>query len=99
MDDELENLLIQATEDACIGTVRSYSGRGMYGKTCVGLEVNTAGEAMEIAAWAVLNADGDSRDVARMLGRAREDSMGRGVILYWPTVPPSPELEARELEE
>jgi hypothetical protein len=53
--------------------VRSYSGRGMYGKECLGAVAHSA------------------KDVYAECGRAniktaRVDSMGLGVVVYWPSV-------------
>ncbi|ASU00786.2 hypothetical protein NTR1_19 [Nocardia phage NTR1] len=72
-----------------------YSGRSMYGRTCLGytgsdvvlftfrLAVLLAREEME---------DGDDPDLYTVeeklhdLGEPRADSMGRGAIFYWPGV-------------
>jgi len=56
------------------GTVRtSYSGRGMYGKTCVGIVCDNASECLEVA-----GAHGIRGGVV--------DSMGLSVIVYWPKI-------------
>ena len=47
---------------------RSYSGRGMYGKECVGVSVNARSE-------------GDADELPR--GNS-VDSLGMGQIWYWP---------------
>lgn len=55
-----------------------YSGRCMFGKTCLG----------------IVCADGDTSDVisdVRVPG-ARTDNLGRGWIVYWPSVPGEPRL-------
>jgi hypothetical protein len=56
---------------------RSYSGRGMFGAECVGVD---------------LESDVDLWDLATALARAglnipapRTDSMGRDIIAYWPS--------------
>lgn len=66
---------------------RPYSGRGMYGEYCWSVDVTPA-----IFAAAILDyereerLDPDTRAMAiRTLRGSREDSMGRGVILYFPT--------------
>jgi hypothetical protein len=66
---------------------RPYSGRGMYGDECWAIDVTPA-----IFAAAILDyeqdtrLDPDTRAMAiRALQGAREDSMGRGSVLYFPT--------------
>lgn len=66
--------IIHKTAGAIGGTVREdYSGRGMYGATCYGIDCDDAQEAIEEAA-------------ERGLKGASIDSMGKGFIVYWPTV-------------
>ena len=55
---------------------RDYSGRGMYGVSCVGVScgrAHTEGEVLEAV-----------RNVPRALTPNR-DSLGMGTILYWPS--------------
>lgn len=62
--------------------VRSYSGRGMYGKECVAITTDGHTSAWTIAlALADLNAG--NIDLYG-LGEPREDSMGLGRVYYWP---------------
>jgi hypothetical protein len=63
--------------------IRSYSGRGMYGEECLGIVFNDSRDAygffVELAA--------EDYDTAELLARkAREDSMGTSVIVYFPGV-------------
>lgn len=60
-----------------------YSGRGMYGKTCIGFDLNHASDAMYLGAAIaqVMGLEG-----ALLVGRARQDSMGLGIIVYFPGV-------------
>ena len=62
----------------CGNEARSYSGRGMYGKQCVSVD---------------LDSDGDLWDLAVALARRgiepggpSTDSMGRGIVAYWPRI-------------
>lgn len=56
------------------GKVREkYSGRFMYGKTCMGIVCGYPIEAIEVAGELGLRG-------------ARQDSMGLSYIVYWPTV-------------
>lgn len=59
---------------------RSYSGRGMYGKECVGVtcdnQVDLIFDMMDHA----------SRNQIKELKGCITDSMGRSIIVYWPSV-------------
>jgi hypothetical protein len=64
-----------------------YSGRGMGGEHCWAIDVTPA-----ILAAAILDYESDARldpdtraMAIRALRGAREDSMGRGVVTYFPT--------------
>ena len=52
---------------------REYSGRGMYGAYCAGIDGDYATPIIEAAAAAGITG-------------ARQDSMGKGVIVYWPSI-------------
>lgn len=70
--------------------LRSYSGRGMYGKECVGIDLENDAEiaGFFFALGQKCYASGD--DLLASLGDGSEemksDSMGRGRIIYWPDV-------------
>lgn len=66
--------------------VRSYSGRGMYGKTCLGVDIpHGMGHLM---ATLILTVDEDDRDdVACAVETLCTDSMGLGQIVYFPRTP------------
>lgn len=67
--------------------VRSYSGRGMYGRECLGVDVGR-GELGELLAVVVENVEEDDRyEVAQVLRGMATDSMGLGMIVYFPGVP------------
>jgi hypothetical protein len=75
---------------------REYSGRGMWGKHCLGVDTtrDMVGDAVTIAVN--LMEDGaEPRDVKNWGEGTRYDSMGRGMILYWPTL----ELTAEQVKE
>jgi hypothetical protein len=61
---------------------RSYSGRAMYGEECLGIVFDDLADAIRFA-FAVGAADPDLADT---LIQPRFDSMGRGIIVYWPSV-------------
>ena len=76
--------LIELIEEAG-REARSYSGRGMYGEQCVGVDLDNASEifglGVEMANYAV---DDEREDLASL--RSTWDSMGLGVIIYFPGV-------------
>lgn len=53
---------------------RSYSGRGMYGKECVGVTIRDKSDLIDLA------------DAAKIAGKPCTDDMGLGTIAYWPNV-------------
>lgn len=61
-----------------------YSGRGMYGKTTVGVVVGswqTLLRAVAVAAGRATDAD-PGREFQKELGRLRDDSMARDIVVY-----------------
>ncbi len=92
------NAIKEIIEDMGYET-RSYSGRGMWGDTCLG--VSLQGEAtlqdflLELG-FAITNYVYDSGDkdydidlceeLFQCLGRPKTDSMGLGMIIYFPVI-------------
>ncbi len=65
--------------------VRDYSGRGMYGAHCVGVDAERPGDIMGISADLIRA--GLTADDLESLGDALcTDGMGRGIIVYWPAL-------------
>lgn len=62
---------------------RSYSGRAMYGKRCIAVEVSEPADLVKIAFWAG-QAYGEQLDGEDFLRGMRSDSLGLGMIYYWP---------------
>jgi hypothetical protein len=60
--------------------VRSYSGRGMYGKECLAVTADDGLAALQLIAWEA------GKQGIEMPRHIRQDSMGLGVVLYWPEV-------------
>lgn len=101
--DRLKSLL----EDAGMETTR-YSGRGMYGAHCLGACFEGSSEAMfvaEMAAEIILNADdleAAAEEIQALRNTMRDthvDSMGRGTVIYWPSIKwegPDPDEEEGE---
>ncbi len=72
--------LIQIIE-ASGAEIRSYSGRGMSGKECVGAVTN--GSLLGFLADIAEECE-NAHDAATIIRAARTDDMGRGTIVYWP---------------
>lgn len=74
---------IQALEDANF-EVRSYSGRSMFGKECVSV---VSREDDRTSAWEVAKAlwYGCEAEDALDIPEPRQDSLGLGIVLYWPS--------------
>jgi hypothetical protein len=66
----------------------SYSGRAMYGKTCFGVVLPCAEDAV---LWA-LNLSAE--EFAPILSNPRIDSMGRNIVVYFPNLSISDETLA-----
>jgi hypothetical protein len=90
----LINVLQQLFDEAGYGT-RSYSGRGMGGKECLGVVLNQGqslgslfGDVIETINTFYIEAgnDGDLSvsDVADAFDSMQTDSMGKGTIVYFP---------------
>ena len=97
-----KHIMQEAVEDAGYET-RSYSGRGMFGKECLGVEVDRGSMGSFIAdvidtLHSRVDSSGDDEEaeaevddafdaVAQGFRRMNTDSMGLGSILYFPGVP------------
>ncbi len=77
--------VIEALADDLGGTVRyGYSGRGMYGKECVGIVIPYPSEWIEIINER--SEDLFSDDVWYELESYSMDNMGLDYIVYWPNI-------------
>lgn len=71
---------------------RSYSGRGMYGKACVGVDC-ARGDSHAVVANIVIglmslkDADEEAAEHFTLDGAVATDSMGLGSIVYFPRLP------------
>ena len=68
---------------------RSYSGRGMFGKSCLGCVVEKSTNLLEVGA--ALGEEG-----VTIPHNTKMDSMGLGTIVYWPGVAYAEEEEDGE---
>lgn len=75
---------------------RSYSGRAMYGRSCVGVEIDgnvsasAIGARMALAILAehddVFEAESEIERLSTALEGESSDSLGLGTIVYWPRI-------------
>lgn len=61
--------------------VRSYSGRGMYGKYCAAIVGDSVAEIT-----AGIAATAEPEVALELLKGFRTDSMGKGAVVYWPHI-------------
>jgi len=79
-----------------------YSGRGMYGKQCVGIVYDSPGELIRLGALITLHPLdywGVPRFELRDLQRVSIDSMGLSTVAYWPHLEWPHGLEVLELDK
>lgn len=89
----LAQLIVEAADDLDVDVRTNYSGRSMYGRTCVGVtgsssDINSviAGVIMELSDLAVEGPDArdQMREHIETLLNYAQDSMGMDRIYYWP---------------
>lgn len=67
--------------------VRSYSGRGMYGRECLGVDIDRGSSFLDKLADVLESATEDEiQTIADGIRDSRQDTMGLGSIIYWPNV-------------
>jgi hypothetical protein len=77
--------LLEELAQEVSGDVRTdYSGRGMYGKTCVGIVVDDV-DLLELGA-AIAETIEDEELRKALISGSRTDSMGYSTIVYWSRV-------------
>lgn len=79
---------VDATEAILQQPTSTYSGRGMFGRTCIGMTVDTVpGRMLQFAQQLTLRPDGDGEELLALLARGvMVDSMGLDFIVYWPGI-------------
>jgi len=93
--------LQQLFDEADIET-RSYSGRSMYGKECLAVDLDKGlGDFIAKILYAMQSQlGGEAHDeIAEAFRGMTTDQMGRGVIVYFPGVPFEVDGEADEEDE
>lgn len=73
--EEVQNF-IEALEDSGFEP-RKYSGRGMFGKECVAVS------GKDVSEWEVARALSYIEDFD--IPEPRQDQLGLGIVLYWPS--------------
>ncbi len=86
-EDNLQTILKSIASKDDSFTVRSYSGRGMYGESCLAISFNGSitrlfGAVLR-AAEGVEFRPGGLEDIAQAFEDARQDNMGRGTVVYF----------------
>lgn len=87
LDQDQFETIVDAFQEAGFET-RSYSGRCMYGAQCLGVDCDNPVRAVlkAVSALAENNEGSELCDLIALLEDARTDSMGRGSILYFPSI-------------
>lgn len=91
-EEQLESVIAWLAErdvyDADEISVRTdYSGRAMYGRTCVGFVApNALIPLVTIALFHVVAEQEGDADALELIGRAATDSMGMSTIVYFPSL-------------
>jgi hypothetical protein len=74
--------------EECGLDVMSYSGRGMFGKECVGVQVDNLGEFFAEVIYGLEPDDErmDKETLAEAFRNMKTDELGRGMVVYFPKV-------------
>lgn len=83
-------LLIERNESDLASSLRSYSGRCMYGQDCLALDGDFTFIISNLMATALYEGEhftpSDKDEIISALSAVKTDSMGRGTVVYFPTV-------------
>ncbi len=83
-EDEFETLAFNLGNDS-ESDHREYSGRGMYGKACIGFTIENRAASVLRVGLAVMQSF-DEETAESIIDRAAWDSMGLNMIVYFPGV-------------
>lgn len=69
-------------------SVIAYSGRGMYGKECLGVKLDEGDSLFNLGfvMGGAAETNVDLMDLLSHLPTPRTDSLGRGTVAYWPSL-------------
>ena len=86
ISNELKEIITRISEDCDITIHEDYSGRFMYGSTCLGLSFEgSAGSLFAAFIRELENAESSTvEEVAEMFEAMRSDNLGLGTIFYFP---------------
>mgnify|MGYP003533288648 FL=1 len=106
MEKSNETIFKDAIEDTGY-SVRSYSGRGMYGKSCLGFETTRYQNSIQAVAEIIGNLAETCRfdeelelqDFIEMFSDVQQDSLGLGQIIYFPDIAWEKDWEESDTEE
>lgn len=86
----LESVIEEQGEDANIRIYEGYSGRGMYGKECIGVTGSLGDIVSALLEGALKMASTmsrfEKRDLLDDVQNMQRDSMGHDMIVYWPGI-------------
>lgn len=89
MDKESFDALCDALDDAGFEP-RKYSGRAMFGRECLSVHCDGGADAAFAICSGILGSADDldsAKDLIDALSDPSQDSMGRGAVLYWSSIP------------
>jgi hypothetical protein len=88
--EQVAMLLESLKEASPLASLMRYSGRAMYGAECLAIDTEYPEEAvMGVVYDLMADATEATAHLARLLAvkhDVRTDSMGRGTVVYWPTI-------------
>lgn len=76
---------------------RSYSGRGMYGRTCVGITIERGTSAFTVGIHVAAELGEDAHEAARL--STAHDNLGLDTILYFPMVDWPKDVPDEDIDE
>lgn len=87
--DQLDNIAMSVDIDIEAEVWVDYSGRGMYGQTCLGYTGGSLVTFVAALALQIATSDASAWDLIETIGEigdGQQDSMGTGRIVYWPHI-------------
>jgi hypothetical protein len=89
-DAQVDMLRESLREASPLATLMDYSGRAMYGARCLAIDTEYPEETLLGLVYDLMaDATEGSAELARLLAvrhDVRSDSLGRGTVVYWPTI-------------
>lgn len=100
----IRDVVLESPENFEVHFHNDYSGRGMYGRQCVGIS-GTEQECQRAIAACISEAhySGDEdlpefADLVAELLNSSRDSLGLGIIVYWPNIEPASDDDEPEFD-